>query len=117
MKTTLCIERLPIKTTIGCDEEEQSMMRMLYISVRLVGDFTKAIASDQLADTVDYVRVSQDILAFGEATKCHLLEHLAKDLIGLCMQYEQVEHIRVRIEKEYLPMEFERVGVEMEMKR
>jgi FolB domain-containing protein len=114
MKTTLCIERLAVRTHIGCNEEERATPRTLYISVRMEGDFSKAIASDELADTVDYIRVSQDILAFCEATETHLLEHLTKDVIGLCANYDLVERVRVKVMKEYLPIDFEHVGVEME---
>jgi len=82
-----------------------------------MGDFSAAILSDKLEDAVDYVRVSEDVLAYADGAKNELLESLLRDIVGICLEYDQVDHVRAKVEKEYLPFDFRAVGVEIEATR
>jgi dihydroneopterin aldolase len=63
------------------------------------------------------VRVSEDVLAYAEGAKNELLESLLRDIVGICLEYEEVEHVWAKVEKEYLAYDFKAVGVEIEATR
>jgi dihydroneopterin aldolase len=55
----ILISNLEVFYHVGVSDEERSKPQRLLVSVEITHDFTAAIASDNLAETIDYYAVSQ----------------------------------------------------------
>ena len=58
---TIAIKNLAVDTTIGVYEFEKKIKQRLYISLCMTHDFSAAMQSDKLTDTLDYAMITQDI--------------------------------------------------------
>lgn len=96
----------------GCLPEEARIGGHYSVDVSVEGDFTKAEASDDLADTVDYGRVT--ILVKEQmARRSRLIEHVARRILdALKNEWPVGYRFRVRVVKERPPVEGDVVQVE-----
>ena len=89
----------------GCLPEEARIGGHYRDDVCVRGDFSKAEASDELADTVDYGRVTA-IVQEQMAVRSRLIEHVAARILGgLKAEWPQHGPWRVRLVKERPPIE------------
>ena len=90
----------------GVSDEEQKLGH------RYLVDFTgtvsgNCLASDDVADTVDYGAVAQHILEVGASTQCRTVEHLGHLIISrLLGAFASLEEIELTIMKPYPPANF-----------
>ena len=64
----------------GCMEEEARIGGHYLVDVEISTDFSKAAASDELIDTVDYCAV-QNIVAEEMAIRSKLIEHVGQRIV------------------------------------
>lgn len=89
----------------GCLPEEARIGGHYRVDVFVRGDFGKAEASDELADTVDYGRVTA-IVQEQMALRSKLIEHVAARILNsLKAEWPQHGPWRVRLVKERPPIE------------
>lgn len=89
----------------GCLPEEACIGGHYRVDVTVQGDFSKAELSDDLADTVDYGRVTAIVLE-RMAVRSKLIEHVAARILsGLKAEWPQHGPWRVRLTKERPPIE------------
>lgn len=69
------------------------------MTVTLHADLTRAGASDDLADTIDYVGIKKDILRVCEQTEFKLIERMAQRIAELSLQDRRVCQVDVVIQK------------------
>jgi dihydroneopterin aldolase len=79
--TTICIRGLEFQGRHGASAAERRTHRRFQVDVDLHVDASRAVASDRLADTVDYHAVCGLIEEIGTGRTFHLLEALAGALV------------------------------------
>jgi dihydroneopterin aldolase len=89
---------LPVACIIGIHAAERGSRQQLLISVELATDFTRAAASDKLADTLDYTAIAARIEHCAGSGRFKLIETLAEQLADELLT-ESVSRIQIDIEK------------------
>lgn len=110
------IRGLKIRTRIGVPDEERAGWQELRVDVEMVpiGVFSKM--NDEIAATVDYHAVCEEITRLAETGSRHLIETLADEIADLVLKGHPAKQVRVKIRKFILP-QTEWVGVELKKSR
>lgn len=103
MSFTLRIADLEVFYRIGVPDEERAQPQRLMVTVELKVDAPRAAGSDDLADTIDYFKVCQDLLHYGEGRSWRLLEKLSADLADMIEATHHPEQVRVEVKKYIIP--------------
>jgi dihydroneopterin aldolase len=92
-------------------EREQGQDFLVDVTLEL--DLGKAAASDDVADTVHYGELAQQVVAAVEGEPVDLLETLAQRLADLALSYPRVDEVEVTVHKPEAPVgvPFEDVAV------
>ena len=93
------IDRIIVNTIIGVHDWERKSPRVLYITLKLGVDLTKAIDTDDLAHTVDYDALANRVKAFSEANHFQLVESLAGACAQLILTEFGVLDVLIRVDK------------------
>src|SRR5712692_9334620 len=80
MSDRLIIERLEFLGSCGVLENEREVPQPMAVDLELAFDMAPAAATDDLTRTVDYIRVTEQVLAIVQSERFHLLETLAERL-------------------------------------
>ncbi len=100
----IIIENIVIHTNHGCLEEEEKIGSDYLVDVEIVADLSKSAQSDELEDTIDYVRINQIIHKQMEI-RSKLLEHVAQRTMDeLKREFPQLEAASLKISKLNPPM-------------
>jgi len=62
-------------------------------------DLSKACTTDLVEDTVDYKRITKQVLAAVEPSDYFLIERVAQVVADICLSDKRVEKIKVTVEK------------------
>ncbi len=111
------IKNLKIPVKIGHLVHERHMPQTIRINVAVWADIGASIASNDLADTVDYVAVQKKILKLAEQKEYVLIETFANDILDACLADSHAQKAWVSIEKPHKFPESESVGIEVERSR
>lgn len=93
------IQNLRVECIVGVKPEERVTPQPLIVSASFRGDFTRAAESDDLADTLDYGLVAQEIRAYLEHSRFQLLETLARRLAEHLSERFALRHVALHIRK------------------
>ena len=96
---TIHIRGLRLRARIGVADWEKKARQDLVIGLVLHTDQRKAGQSDDIADTVDYKAIRDDVVAYVESTPHELLESLAQHLADRILAVAGVEAVDVTIDK------------------
>jgi len=96
---TLELCGVEVSCVIGEQPFEREKEQRLVLDVALTLDFSAVAASDQLADTVDYVEVLEKIRQTLQAGRCQMLESAAERVARVCLEDPRIREVHVRIEK------------------
>jgi len=83
----------------GADPGERGHPQPIDVDVELTCDLTRAAATDDLADTVDYAAVYRLCEEVISERSCLLLEALAGHIIAAIMRDKRIAGVRVRLRK------------------
>ncbi|MBP5639237.1 MAG: dihydroneopterin aldolase [Victivallales bacterium] len=83
---TIQLQNISINSILGCYPEERNVRRPVKIFVTIYTDITKCAASGDLADAIDYDKLTQEIIDFAESSSYNLIESLAENLAKLCLE-------------------------------
>ena len=103
----------------GCMEEEGVVGTNFSVDVEVKTDLSLSANSDLLADTIDYVAIS-NLVQEEMATRSMLIEHVAQRIISRLMKdFPTVESSKIVVVKHAAPImgEVKRVSVTLESKR
>jgi 7,8-dihydroneopterin aldolase/epimerase/oxygenase len=101
---TINIRGIRIYAYHGCLPEEAVIGGDYVINISLKGDFTKAAATDNLEDTVDYVGVYK-IVKKEMGIRAKLIEHVAKRIAdNLKSSYPAASSLSVEVVKKNPPV-------------
>ena len=103
----------------GVGAEERAEPQPIEVDLILLLDLSRAVASDDLADTVDYAAAFDVAQRVAEGRSFHLLEALAGAIAEAVLAAFPVDEVeaRVRKPKAPLPGAFETVEVRLRRRR
>jgi len=113
----IIIKNLLARGIIGVNDWERKRAQDILINVTLFTDTTRAAASDDIKDCVNYSTMSKKVLAHAESANRLTVEALANDLAKVCLEENGVQKVIVRVEKPGAVRFAESVGVEIERSR
>ena len=93
------ITGLTLLCTLGWHDWERLVRREVRIDVTLHMNLRAVGASDEIRDTVNYSRVVERVSEFVTHSEFKLVEALATGIADLCLSYDPVEVVDVRIAK------------------
>jgi dihydroneopterin aldolase len=108
---------LSVDCIIGFIEWERRIKQTVVIDIELPVDCRLAAVSDEVADTLDYKKVSKRIIAFVEGSQFKLVETLAHRTAMLVLEEFRVDWVRLSINKPGAIRGSRDVGIALERKR
>lgn len=99
MNITIHIDQLRVRPIVGVYEYEREAPQDLLISADITFDGTNVAKSDDVVDTLDYVRLGQRIITAIEATEYQLIESVLHHTLNVVCEDDRVLHAHVTIEK------------------
>ena len=100
----ITISGLRVPAHIGVTDAERERPQELVIDVELEVDLTAAEDSDDLADTIDYDRLTTDVATLVRESRVKLLETLAGRLASHARSFSGVQRVSVAVWKESPPV-------------
>jgi len=103
----------------GLTRMEREVGGRYSIDLELTYDYSKAIASDRIADTLDYRKVHRIVQEIGRGESFRLIEALAGKIVATLFEQVGAEEIFIRVRKETPVLDgiVESVGVELRRSR
>jgi dihydroneopterin aldolase len=95
----ICLSDLEVAYRVGVPDAERAQPQRLLLTVAIEHDFTRAAATDDLRDTINYYAVSQRLLQFGQGREWRLIEKLASDIADLVLTEFGARVVRVEVKK------------------
>ncbi len=112
----ITIQNLRAITRVGVPDSERGEPQEISVSLRLLPAFPLADLGDDIARTVDYYQVCQEVLKLAAGGERRLLETLAEDLAAMLLARFDLAEVGVELKKFVLP-ETEYVAVELVRRR
>ncbi len=111
------IKDLLVRGIIGINDWERRRAQDILINIILFTDTRRAAETDNIADCVDYSKMSKRIQAHAESAERQTVEALANDLTKICLEDKGVQRVVLRVEKPGAVRFSKSVGVEIERTR
>ena len=107
------IKDLMVRGVIGISDRERSQPQDIVINAILYTDISKGSETDNIDDCVNYRTVSKAIIKHIQEVSRYTVEALAQDIADLCLEPENVNKVKVRVEKPGAVRFSRSVGVEI----
>lgn len=114
MKLELC--GIDVDCIIGERADERTRTQRLRVDVALTVD-AAAVETDELADTVDYVVLTERIRAALVAAQCRMIERAAKVVCDVCLSDARVSAAVAKVTKYGAVPHLESAAAEVEAAR
>lgn len=114
---SIVIRDLRVKANVGVTEEERATEQLLVICVEIAADLRRAGATDDLSDTIDYGRVTQEVAELVQGSRSALLEHLAEQIATHIAAIPGADGVTVEIAKDAPPIEQDVGSVSVRIER
>lgn len=108
------IEGLTFQTTIGFYQWEKEIKQTLVIDLAMGWDTAVAAENDELAKTLDYAAISEEIVKFANNNPVDLIETLAERIATFLMAQYHIPWLRLKLMKPTAVHNATTVGVEIE---
>jgi dihydroneopterin aldolase len=100
MKTfKISIVDLEVFYYVGVPKEERARPQRLLLTIEMQANSAKAAKSDSIKHTIDYFKVSQRLLQFGEGKSWKLIEKLAADISKMILEKFKPRSVTVEVKK------------------
>jgi 7,8-dihydroneopterin aldolase/epimerase/oxygenase len=99
----ISIVDLEVYYSVGVTEEERAKPQRLLLTVEMAFDFSVAAVSDRIEKTIDYQRVAEDLLKFGEGRSWKLLEKLVSNMADRLLVGYKPQSVWVEVKKFSVP--------------
>jgi len=93
------IRELEIDAIIGIYDWERETKQTVSIDLEMGCDNTKAAASEDIADALDYKSVAKRLISFVEGSEFLLVETLAERIAAIVLEELSVPWLRLRLGK------------------
>jgi dihydroneopterin aldolase len=108
------LSQLSIECIVGIWDWERRVKQTVVIDVEMAADIRRAAATDSIADTIDYKRVSKRLLAFVGESQYQLVETLTEQIARVIVTEFGVTWVKVRLNKRGAIRGARDVGIEIE---
>ena len=99
----ISIVDLEVFYRVGVPDAERAQPQRLLLTIEMESDFTAAVKTDSIADTIDYFAVSQRLLKFGDGKYWKLIEKLAADIALMILSEFKPVSVTVEVKKFSIP--------------
>ncbi|RME88429.1 MAG: FolB domain-containing protein [Candidatus Hydrogenedentota bacterium] len=111
------IDHLLLRTIIGFQDWERKKKQDVFITMEYeVADETASL-TDNVEDSVDYKKITKQVIALVENSEYFLIEKLAQEILNLLWGYSKIQEAKVTIEKPGALRFAKTVSVSLERKR
>jgi dihydroneopterin aldolase len=100
----IVIRGLEVETRVGVTQEERARPQVVVIDVDIAADLSRAAASDDLGDTIDYAAAVSQVADTVRRSETRLLEHLAGKIVSVLSRMDGVRDVTVQITKRPPPV-------------
>lgn len=104
MPDLLRVRRLRLPVKVGATAAERSQHQNVLFDVEVESDLSRAAASDDLGDTIDYAEVLDRIERIATGSEFALLERLAGEIVRELSELPGVVRVTVEAGKERPPV-------------
>ncbi|MDQ3646555.1 MAG: dihydroneopterin aldolase [Actinomycetota bacterium] len=104
MSDVIRIRDLRVEARVGVTDEERARHQAVLLQIEITADLRDAGRSDDLADTVDYAAVIEDVAKLVAASETRLLERLAELVAERIGRIARVQGVAVEITKVSVPV-------------
>ena len=111
------IENLVVETVIGIFDWEREIRQAVSLDLEMDFDISRAAASDDIADTLDYKAVSKRLIRFIEQSEFQLVEALAEQCAQIVLDEFPVKRLTLKLGKPGAVRGSSAVGVIIERRR
>ena len=111
------IEDLLVRGVIGVTDRERSNPQDIICNIVLFTDISAGGQTDDIENCVNYRTVAKTVFSHVEKVARYTVEALATDIAGICLGFEGVKEVTVRVEKPGAVRFSKSVGVEIHRKR
>lgn len=117
MKTKIFLEKIKIYAHHGVLKEERCIGTYYYVDVELHTDFSKAMHTDDLADTISYADINEIIHQEMQISSELLERVLGRIVERIEKEFPKVDYIKIKITKTAPPMRGEMQGAAVEIEK
>ena len=117
MGDQILIEGLLLRAIIGINDEERRDRQDVLIDITMDTDMLMAGQTDNIADAVNYRSITKRVIELVEGSRFFLVEKLAAEIAGICLQDVRVTRARVTVRKPGALRFARSVGVSVERSR
>lgn len=95
----IIIQGLQVKSLIGVYDWERERPQALLVDVEISMDLHLAASTDNIAETLDYAALANDLSQLAQDSQFELLEALADCMIAKLLSYKGVQAVTLRVTK------------------
>ena len=107
METKLFIDGLEVFSNHGLFAEEKKLGQKFVFDIECLVDYSKAIVSDEMTDSVSYADITEVIYKTSTKNTFNLLERLAGEVVkNIFKTFPEVEEIKLVINKPSAPITY-----------
>ncbi len=111
------LRELRVETVIGIYDWERRIRQPVIIDLQMAADVSRAAATDNIDDTLNYKAVAKRLVAFIEGSQFQLVETLAERTAEIVMNEFHVPWLRLEVNKKGAVRGARDVGVIIERGR
>lgn len=98
-RSRIHIKNLRLRTYIGLNEDEQTKLQDVVISIWIDYDGRAAAIEDAVDHALNYRAITKQVIALVENNRFLLLEKLVFEILSLVLEFEGVKHAAVEVDK------------------
>lgn len=99
----IAIVDLEVHFCVGVTDQERAQPQKLLLTVEMNLDFTGPALTDRVEKTVNYQKVVDDLLQFGQGRSWRLLEKLVSNLADRILTEYEPDNVLVEVKKFVIP--------------
>ena len=99
----IAIIDLEVHYCVGVTDQERARAQKLLLTIEMSVDFTAAALTDRVEKTINYQRVVDDLLQFGEGRSWRLLEKLVSNIADRILVEYEPDSVVVEAKKFVIP--------------
>ncbi len=99
VKDIIYINDLRVETIIGIFGWEKEVPQEVSIDIEINFDCKKASKNDSIQDTLDYKKITKDVIKFVQGSTFKLQESLAEGITQFIKKKYKVDSIKLRVSK------------------
>ncbi|MDE4453870.1 dihydroneopterin aldolase [Psychrobacter sp. DAB_AL62B] len=107
------VKGLKVEAVIGVYDWERAITQPILIDIALETDISKAAASDDVNDALNYKAVCNDVSAWCQEIKAELLEHLAGQIADRLLANYSCHKLTLSVAKPTAIKQADAVGVQI----